>query len=1160
MSQHSQAKPVAVPTTGRRACRTPGGYHEQHATQSQHISIGPSGNVTSSQVELHIPQTPLDQLEPTLRPATAAAPQTAAADNEADGDGADAGNDATVAPQEGQEAGEDHTPKPKKVRHGVLSRCSGGDESAQNHPLLYWIPHRLGFLRALLRLDGRPKAVLTNKVRGCAKEGCSKGKQYVGRLYRCVSANCIGCTWWCGECILESHKLHPLDRIEVWLNDEWQPSSLGELGLVVQFGHWNGTYCRLPRHPVPAFMVLHTNGLHQLNVRFCNCATQKASVVEQLLAGRWYPATSDAPRTAATFEVLDAFNAHSGSGKDNAYDFYNALEYLTNGSGLFHLPNLSKQFFTMAHEYRHLLSLKRGGRGHDAQRSIKQTYWGELAMICPACPHDGINTDVVDKLRLISPELADNHALFNDLVQLSMDCNFRAKNRMTRSTQETSPYLGDGMAYMVPEKEYDDFIRTRLNDEELSNCSRFGALVLANLKTGKGLRTTGVGAVFCSRHEFFWPNTVGTLIKGERHSTMDFIFAAAVRRVRASSLHIYYDIICQYTRKLNLRMLEVEPRSFVGVGAQKILHKINVSFGIPKFHNPGHLVICQLWFNLAYLIATGQTDGEASERAWAGLNPAASSLREMGPGTMRDTIDFYCSFWNWRKFIHMGGFLQKKMEIALREAREHCETYTALHTLIWRESRETAIAWVSGSEKWETRNALDALGRQITSGPEAVKNPYESSARKQSLEKARLESAELASKALNEATLPVSAEGLDADAVGETTTSASQASAMLNFVLRGFKIEVMQWRTSRAVATKTVLQTTERVEKRNELAREMRLFRKDQQWMMPVVYAALQELEGVETGNAADMETDDEGEDDQQVESHKDALFLPSELEKDVARTAPMLDVLLVELRLRYAGMEDWLENLRQQLRVRGTVAQWKISYGTGQRMATRTINKQRTIQENVVMAREMYRLHRERYETLVSFLTDDERAAHVPPKWDDTFRVLHDEECRPLNNSLLLAIDAVEIQHIKDILSERRNGVASGASSYRIPWIWYKVAEGTEVELNDDLRVEFVKSRARAMRWVEEVYKLAYEMVRVPAYCSSRSIWWAGRAEVQIENIDLELQDGIRGYATKQSTMFRRHAEGLEDHFKGSLEEAAAFVRVFGLDGLIKNSTVSLV
>lgn len=50
----------------------------------------------------------------------------------------------------------------------------------------------------------------------------------------------------------------------------------------------------------------------------------------------------------------------------------------------------------------------------------------------------------------------------------------------------------------------------------------------------------------------------------------------------------------------------------------------------------------------------------------------------------------------------------------------------------------------------------------------------------QSLEKARLESAEIASQALRVS---------DSDT---TAGNASQTSALLNFVLRGFKIELLQ--------------------------------------------------------------------------------------------------------------------------------------------------------------------------------------------------------------------------------------------------------------------------------------------------------------------------------------------------------------------------------
>lgn len=58
--------------------------------------------------------------------------------------------------------------------------------------------------------------------------------------------------------------------------------------------------------------------------------------------------------------------------------------------------------------------------------------------------------------------------LFNELLQLSTDCNFRAKNRDSRSTTETSPYLGDGMAYMVPDQPYDQYTHNSEFQEEVS--------------------------------------------------------------------------------------------------------------------------------------------------------------------------------------------------------------------------------------------------------------------------------------------------------------------------------------------------------------------------------------------------------------------------------------------------------------------------------------------------------------------------------------------------------------------------------------------------------------------------------------------------------------------------------------------------------------------
>jgi len=52
--------------------------------------------------------------------------------------------------------------------------------------------------------------------------------------------------------------------------------------------------------------------------------------------------------------------------------------------------------------WRHLLMLKRAGRGHDPA-GIDATSQGELAVECPACPHPGRN--LPEDWKLAPPEV-----------------------------------------------------------------------------------------------------------------------------------------------------------------------------------------------------------------------------------------------------------------------------------------------------------------------------------------------------------------------------------------------------------------------------------------------------------------------------------------------------------------------------------------------------------------------------------------------------------------------------------------------------------------------------------------------------------------------------------------------------------------------------------
>ena len=108
-----------------------------------------------------------------------------------------------------------------------------------------------------------------------------------------------------------------------------------EIGLRLQLGH--GRYehcsCRIPGHK--DFTVIHVNGIHTVSVDFCGC--QGGLIAEhwcQLLRTRWFPATPLEPQTCATFEVLCLFQTVNLQGHLAGYDFYKALEFMTDTTGL----------------------------------------------------------------------------------------------------------------------------------------------------------------------------------------------------------------------------------------------------------------------------------------------------------------------------------------------------------------------------------------------------------------------------------------------------------------------------------------------------------------------------------------------------------------------------------------------------------------------------------------------------------------------------------------------------------------------------------------------------------------------------------------------------------------------------------------------------------
>ncbi|KAF7317941.1 CxC2 domain-containing protein [Mycena kentingensis (nom. inval.)] len=354
--------------------------------------------------------------------------------------------------------------------------------------------HRDTFLRAMLWREGRRGAALT-----CG--GCHSQREAV---IRC--RDCFGSTLWCEECCAAAHRTNPLHIVE--------------------------------------------NGIHEIAIDFCGCYLSGDVDFVQTLRAGWFPSTTTSPRTCATFACLEHYQTISLHGKTTAYDYYSSLETLTDGVGI-KPPDQYKVFLRLAQQYRHMMLLKRAGRGHN-RYGVMGTGAGELALRCPACPCPEVNLPA--DWQSIAPEKR-----FLYTFTIALDACFRLKRRLVSSLAKDPP-LGPGWAYMTDPVKYAKYLAGVTEQDDMSTCSGLAAVELANTKFSRGYAATGVAMGVCARHEFVQPTSVADLQRGERYANMDFVFFSLMAHISPLLwLIVSYDIVCQWTKKLKDRVAALQP-------------------------------------------------------------------------------------------------------------------------------------------------------------------------------------------------------------------------------------------------------------------------------------------------------------------------------------------------------------------------------------------------------------------------------------------------------------------------------------------------------------------------------------------------------------------------------------------------------------------------
>ncbi|KAE9403584.1 hypothetical protein BT96DRAFT_990028 [Gymnopus androsaceus JB14] len=471
-----------------------------------------------------------------------------------------------------------------------------------------------------------------------------------------------------------------------WKDGQFIEQSLKSLGLPIVLMH-QSLSCTNPRPCHKQFRVLHTNGMHEVNMWFCGCK-QGQNVADhiQLLRRGFYPSSqgNGQIKTIATFRYLELLHHLMLSTKASTYNFYWGLCKITDASGLTKHPWRYCALVRMVLQWCHLKLLKQCGRGHDPT-GVAGTANGELVVKCPLCPHPGINL----------PKGWESDKKNTDLyaLRVAMDANFHLKEQLV-SSHSRDPGLNNGKGYFVPQEPYEQYVLSLASEEDISTCVGFQAIIKATTQFSKGLQYTGVAAVGCVRGEMWLPNRAGSMQKGERYANIDYVFVSVVRQYLGIWLVIVsYDIVCQWFIHLFDRMQNQWRPDMRPPGGTSFIPVIG------KFHKPAHLTENHEQFCALVIMLMGMLDFELMEHLWGVHNVLGNATKSMGPGTRIDMLEAHFGFHNWEKYIGHGETLWQKYKDSIQDRNRQQEAHESFMNSL---PEELVKKWEALFKKWDS--------------------------------------------------------------------------------------------------------------------------------------------------------------------------------------------------------------------------------------------------------------------------------------------------------------------------------------------------------------------------------------------------------------------------------------------------------------------------
>ncbi|KAJ7898876.1 hypothetical protein B0H14DRAFT_3852958 [Mycena olivaceomarginata] len=449
--------------------------------------------------------------------------------------------------------------------------------------------------------------------------------------------------------------------------------------------------------------------------------------------------------------------------------------------------------------------------------------------------------------------------------------------------------------------------------------------------------------------------------------------------------------------------------------------------------------------------------------------------------------------------------------------------------LLWRMQKyvpmmlETRAAWV-GLEASFPPAVIEAWTTMAVAweADSSKANPFESTAKHEDLHEVRRKLAVIASQDVEHLRVRGDMHETEMLSIG-LQLEAQQYESLLLFDYGLFT----DWGKQAGARKAYVDQGRRRIERETKLRRKIDAWMVVQQLFIPEVsilrdredaerrrVAATQPLPGL---RAQDMK-----------------LWIPSAIGTDAECDEPLQSY---EYELRKGQAVAALIEMRDQLLLRTHEYRYRDGVG-GVRAKTRSGARTKGIQAQIDSAAEEYRAARAALVKLGLLLNRSEWQQHLKPLRADDVRggpsaVFGDDDRRKSGGKR-------KKKARLDPEEEAERTAARAEDKMPMSWIW--LSEGkTWCTASVTLRIEWAKTRAKAMRYAEEVELLEEEMRRVLQFLDWRAKWWSSLVGLRIEQQNEEaLREGHAAF--KQAA----YMEGLRARFEkqwkdvGSLLETA--------------------